>query len=228
MAYSSTLISSLEQQVQASISSLLVAPSRGHDLYELYIFSLIVEAARHEGAAVEFFDVHDNPVTQNFIFRTSPSRMFATAKDYTHGLIRFNACPELEIHLGIYVAGKSGVTHECDVAVIFASAANTCRSELVHPKSSQLILAVECKFYVAAYMGIGLARSYLGLASELQHTNRDCFFVGVSESVNVQKMLLRHQKDWETGVFPADVHHRAERLGKLFEKTFRDYKLRYT
>jgi hypothetical protein len=75
-------------------------------------------------------------------------------------------------------------------------------------------------------MGVGLARSYLGLVSDVKHTHRECFFVAVSESNSVEKLFAYHQKDWETGVAPNDPKSRPQRLRASFEKTFRDFKLR--
>jgi hypothetical protein len=220
------LISSIEQSLAASISPLLAPPSQGADLYELYIWSLLIEAARAEGASVEFRDVHGELVSSNFVFRTSPGRISSTFRPYTHAHIAFDQCPPLEAHIGIFVSGKSKVIHECDVAVTYADAAATCRTEEVHPKSTQLLLSAECKFYVQSTMGVGLARSYLGLVSELKHSHRESYSVAVSESNSVEKLFAHHQKDWETGVAPNDVKGRPQRLRASFEKTFRDFKLR--
>jgi hypothetical protein len=226
MALDPNLISSIERTLAASISPLLVSPSHGADLYELYIWSLVVDAARAEGAQVQFRDVHGAIVNSNFVFRTSPGRIFSKSHPYTHALIIFDSCPRLEAHIGIFVTGKSKVIHECDVAVIYADAATTCRVEEVHPKSTQLLLSAECKFYVQSTMGVGLARSYLGLVSEVKHSHRECYFVAVSESHSVEKLFVHHQKDWETGVAPDDPKARPQRLRASFEKTFRDFKLR--
>jgi len=220
------LISSIEQSLAASISPLLVSPSHGADLYELYIWSLVIDAARAEGASVEFRDVHSAPVSSSFVFRTSPGRIFSKLHPYTHARIVFDQCPPLEAHVGIFVSGKSKVIHECDVPVIYADAAATCRLEEVHPKSTQLLLSAECKFYVQSTMGVGLARSYLGLVTEVKHTYRECYFVAVSESNSVEKLFAHHQKDWETGVAPDDVRARPQRLRASFEKAFRNFKLR--
>jgi hypothetical protein len=222
------LISSIEQSLAASISPFLVSPSKGADLYELYIWSLVIEAAKAEGASVEFRDVHGALVSSNFVFRSSPGRIFSKTQPYTHALIIFDQCPPLEAHIGIYVSGKSKVIHECDVAVIYADAATACRIEEVHPKSTQLLLSAECKFYVQSTMGVGLARSYLGLVSEVKHSHRDCYFVAVSESNSVEKLFVRHQKEWETGVAPNDAKARPQRLRASFERAFRNFKLRET
>src|SRR5436305_1988894 len=102
MAVDPNLVSSIEQSLATSISPLLVSPAKGGDLYELYIWSLVVEAARAEGASVEFKDVHGALVTTNFVFRTSPGRIFSRVHPYTHARMVFARCPPLEAHLGIF------------------------------------------------------------------------------------------------------------------------------
>ena len=88
--------------------------------------------------------------------------------------------------------------------------------------------SAECKFYVQSTMGVGLARSYLGLVSEVKHSHRDCYFVAVSELNSVEKLFVRHQKEWETGVAPNDARARPQRLRASFERAFRNFKLRET
>ena len=143
MALDPNLVSSIEQSLAASISPLLLSPTQGADLYELYIWSLVLDSARAEGATIEFRDVHGAPVNSNFVIRTSPGGIFSKVQPYTHALISFDRCAPLEAHIGIFVTGKSKVRHECDVAVLFADAAQTCRIEEVHPKSTQLMLSAE-------------------------------------------------------------------------------------
>jgi hypothetical protein len=186
---------------------------------------IVIEAARHEGATVSFRNVSDGPVTSDFIFRTSPGNIFSRAHAYSHAEIYFQNCPDLEAHVDIFVAGKSGIAHECDVAVLLGDEARTCRRENVRPRSSQVILAVECKFYVQSSMGIALARSFMGLTTEIMQSGR--YFVAVSESERVESLFAHHKKNWETGVSPIDTKERPSRLRGDFEKIFRDFIRKY-
>jgi hypothetical protein len=52
----------------------LVNTSRGSDLFEAYILTLIVQAARLEGGSVTYETVAETTPTQ-FYFRTSPGHM---------------------------------------------------------------------------------------------------------------------------------------------------------
>ena len=112
------LLPSIEAAIAHAVSPHVKSPSQGSDLYELYIWSLIIEAARKEGASISFWDVNGLQVSTNFVFRSSPSRIFSVTHPYTHAVIDFDGCPTLEAHIGIYVAGKvrnsnSSCTNNC-------------------------------------------------------------------------------------------------------------------
>lgn len=227
MPIRANLLAEIQYALLPATTPNLTARSQGSDLYEAYIWSIVVMAARAEGAAVEFWNVLGNRVRGNFCFRTAPGHIYSTTHPYSHAVISFPNCPDLEAHTGVYVAGKSGIKHECDVAVLYGDEAFTCRRENVHPRSSQVVLAAECKYFVQSTMGVDLARSFLGLTVEIRQGNR--FFVAVSESASVETLFAHHHKNWETGVSPLDVSKRRfERLQRYFERVFRDFKLEYS
>jgi hypothetical protein len=117
-------------------SSNISAASAGNDLYECYIWALVLEAAQRQGATIRLMTRSGIPAI-SFHFRTSPTAIFSTLHDYCHAEVRFPRAPVLEAHIGIYVSGKSKVNHECDVAVVYQDEANTCRDNNVHPRSRQ-------------------------------------------------------------------------------------------
>jgi hypothetical protein len=125
-----TTATDLLMQIQASlgsaISSSLSTASDTSDIFEAYVFSLAIEAARTEGASISYRDVLGG-VPTTFVFRTSPGYIFSTTNPYTHAVILFTNKPPLEAHVGVRVVGKSGVLHECDVAVVEQVEAETCR-----------------------------------------------------------------------------------------------------
>lgn len=189
------------------------------DVFEVYVFALAIDAIRREGASVLYLSRNGLPA-QSLIFRTSPGAIYSSANAYTYAQIQFPGCPALEAHLGILVEGKSGVVHECDVAVLYKAEADTCRLEQVHPRHSKVLLAVECKFY-STNLGIDLARSFLGLTEEIQQANR--YFVANTSSQSVERMLSQHYRDWETEVIPSN-NKNQQRLRALFENTFKRFK----
>jgi len=155
-------------------SANLGAASAGNDLYECYVWSLVLDAAQREGATIRLLN-RSGSLATNFWFRTSPSSIFSPRHDYCHAEIQFDACPTLEAHVGVYVSGKSRVNHERDVAVIYKDEADTCRAESVNPRSSKVLLAIECKYYLSSTLGVNLGRSFLGLINDIYTAGR--FFV---------------------------------------------------
>jgi hypothetical protein len=145
---------------------------------------------------------------------------FQMSQPYTHAVIRFNGRPELELHIGIKVAGTSGVLHECDVALLNRDEAHSCRRETVHPRCAAVILAAECKFY-ASVLPLNLGRSFLGLTGEIHKEGR--YFVTNSGSPNIERLLRHHKVEWDVGVLPG----REEALGLIhnLRRRLRKYKV---
>ena len=92
----------IEAALGSAASANLSSGSAGNDLYECYVWALVLEAARREGATIRLLNRTGAPST-SFWFRTSPSAIFSTAHDYCHAQIDFPSCPSLEAHIGIYV-----------------------------------------------------------------------------------------------------------------------------
>jgi hypothetical protein len=211
-------------ELQAALAGVpsanLTRASTGEDLYEAYVWSLVLEAASNEGATIRLRDRYGRAPTQ-FWFRTSPSNIFSTAHNYCHAEIEFPRRPSLEAHIGIFVAGRSKVPHECDVAVLYKSEAEICRSSSVHPRSGKVILTAECKYYINSTIGINLGRSFLGLLNDIYTGDR--YFVATSKSASVSMLFSKHNKEYELGLSPLDPHL-EDRLRGSFEKTFRDFR----
>lgn len=217
-----------EQQLLADIrSSLTPLPpsltnsSQGSDLFEAYILTLILQAARSEGATVAYETVFGTAPAQ-FYFRTSPGHIYSTRHPYTHAVIDFGGRPPLEAHLGILVAGKSQVLHECDVAVLGRAEAEECRQNRTEPRSRTLTLSAEAKFYTTA-LGLDLARSFIGLISDLT-TSFPCF-VSNTTSVSAMRLLsARKERNWFDDVMVGQPS--ADLLRSFFARAFHYYKAR--
>jgi hypothetical protein len=197
--------------------------SAANDLFEGYVFSLVIAAARSEGAELSFENV-DEVAVASLLFRTSPGFIYSRAQPYTHARISFPRCPELEAHIGVFVGGRSGVLHECDVAVIERSEAQICRGESVHPRNSKLLLTLECKFHTGT-LQLGQARGFLGLTAELMKKNR--FLVTNNSSETVEKMVAYHDAEWEFRLdlsdpeIPSNLRARLARAFRNFKATRR-------
>ena len=208
--------------ISSATSANLSAASAGNDLYECYVWALVLEAARRQGATIRLMTRSGVPAT-NFHFRTAPTSIFSSLHDYCHAELSFPRAPVLEAHVGIYVSGKSRVNHECDVAVLYQDEANTCRANSVHPRSSKILLSVECKYYLSSTLGVDLGRSFLGLIDDIYAEGR--FFVSTQNKGSVDKLFSRHRKEYEIGLSPLTPDQEI-RLRGSFEKIFRNFQAR--
>jgi hypothetical protein len=220
------LVAAITSQILGAGPLNLSSSSELCDLFEAYVFSIVLDAAMREGASlpIQFENIYGATATQ-VTFRTSPGRIFpssptATTPPYTHAIIQFANKPALELHQGIYVSGKSGLLHECDIAILLRSEGQTCRQNRVHPRCAKVVFASECKFY-AGGLGIGLARGFLGLTTDIWKQGR--FFVSNSASSSSQKLLTHHDRKWAESLVPADAT-RTNRFRALVERIFEEFK----
>jgi hypothetical protein len=214
----------LLNQVQAAlgpaISPNLTVASAANDVFEAYVFSLVLEAARTETATISFEDVNGK-TPDVFTFRTSPGFIFSTAQDYTHAVIAFSGRPPVEAHVGVYVEGASGVLHECDVVVVDRAEAQACRVSQASPRSARVLIATECKFY-AATPSLGLGRGFLGLISDI--TAKDCFFVMNRKAPSIERLLARRRRHTcRESIIPANTDD-VDLLMNSFRSAFREYR----
>jgi hypothetical protein len=140
------LLRELRNHLRAAVS--YTTASAANDVYEGFLFSLVVATARRYGAVIRYEDVMGRK-TRSLTFRTSPGRLYSTRQNYTHAVIEFGQAPALEVHVGVKVQGSSGVEHECDVVVVDADEASLCRRERTSPRAYKCLIAIECKYYAA-------------------------------------------------------------------------------
>ncbi len=133
-------------------------------------------------------------------------------------MIEFDGAPALEVHLGVYVTGSSGVLHECDVLVLPAEEAALSRAQGIAPRGSQSVLIVECKYYVSN-LGIGLARNFEGLRADIRTQNE--LFVANTRSSSIVRYLDARKRGFEPDVVPHSPQ--AGYLQAEIRKTFKSY-----
>src|SRR5260370_1322063 len=102
------LLAEIEQALGQAVRPSLTTASPAFDLYEAYLFSLVVAAARTEGGAVSYRSISGG-LPNPFVFRTSPGYIGSIAHNYGYGEIEFAGCPRLEAHVGVRVSGHSNV-----------------------------------------------------------------------------------------------------------------------
>lgn len=200
------------------------AQSDASDLYELFLFSLVLEAASEEGASFEFRDVNGD-IPDTLIFRTAPGDIASRRRPYTHAVIRFPNKPPLECHIGIYVAGRSDVAHECDVAVLYQMEAEACRRNSgVLPRHHKVLLAIECKFYTGN-LKLALGRGFLGLVADIHHSPGERYFVMNTSSDSVARLLTKHKRKLSHDLIPNEIRE-VTKLRSSFQEVFDSFKIR--
>lgn len=220
-----TLLAEIKSALGSALVPSLTAASAANDLYEAYLFGIIVEAARSEGAVSVNLRSRSTINPTVFVCRTSPGYLHSATKDYGYAEIEFQGKPVLEAHLGIRIAGASGVLHECDVLVLLQEEAELCRNSTtrIAPRSKRVILSVEAKFY-AGDLGLHLGREFLGFLSD---TSIDkSFFVVNRESNSIERLLSHKGKLWEHKISPANSTD-VNRLRNAFQTGFKDFKAKY-
>lgn len=157
------------------------------DLYEAALLAIAVSAAEAAGGTCLLTEDGLAPSSQ-VRFRRAPGNLWLG--QCTYGLVSFpTTSAQLEVHLGVYVVGASGIAHECDVALLSHEEAERSRRGAVHPRRQGLIGSIEAKHYVAS-PGIGVGRGFLGLAGELG--SKKCALVfPARSSANLSTLIAR-------------------------------------
>jgi hypothetical protein len=221
MTTSSDLLEELRTLLEAGAISYNSATA-ANDLYEGYLFSLVIATARDSNADIHFENVHGARVN-DLIFRTTPGRLYSTAHDYTHAVIQFGQrAPVLEAHVGVLVQGSSGVEHECDVVVLEAGEARVCRQVRASPRARKCVLAIECKYYLAN-LPLGVARGFAGLKDDLGQTH--AIFAANATSNSVKKYLSHRKLTQEFGAVPGA--RETEHLRSHIREAFKAYVSRH-
>ena len=189
------------------------------DLYEASLFLVAIRALSDAGATVLLTNDGEN-AAPSFRFRCSPGNLWSPG--FTYAVAEFRTAAGLvahcEVHLGIYVAGVSGVAHECDVAVLKQTEAQRSRDAKTHPRRRGLIGVIEAKHYVAS-PGIGIGRSFLGLAGELG-SQRCALAFPARSSANLWRLLAPKGCQCFDEVLPASEG--ASRLRAHLEQAIRN------
>lgn len=214
------LLAELQAALGAAVTPSLTPASAHSDIFEGYVFGIVLTAAKDEGATVTYQNI-DGSAPGLFTFRTSPGYIFSSAHPYTYAIISFPEKPILEAHVGIRVEGKSGVLHECDVAVLDAIEAAACRANQTSPRSARVLLGAECKFY-ASDLPLGMVRAFLGLAADMSFRGR--YLVVNTGSKSGERLLSHRDEGWEHQLVPGSST--VPRLHAQFREVFKYFKAR--
>jgi len=216
----------LRNAIQAALNGLSVvglSQMVACDLYELFVLSHVIAAARSQGPVqINHFD-QLGAVSTTVRCPTSPRAI--GRGNYTHVRIAFPGKKTLEAHLGVYVLGKSKVAHECDVLVLLHEAAENCRQRtqpppgiIFHPSAASVLCLVECKCYDKTQLSIGHGRAFLGLAQDIKPPGICATFVSTRTHDQIAVLLLAHKKVFSKGLKPGANSEVRWLIGKLADR----------
>src|SRR5689334_1432210 len=102
MATVDDILDELQTQLGLIITGTPLNGSAPNDLYEAYVWNLILQSATDENGTVTLRNA-EGYLTQNLVFRRSPGKISAITNPlYTHALIEFPGdVPALEAHVGV-------------------------------------------------------------------------------------------------------------------------------
>lgn len=193
------LIREIEAALLPAINPIVTSRQSSSDLYEAYLFALIVRAARLEKARVEFRRADGQPAAV-FVFRTSPGLIGSSRKDYTFARIDVGSSRgAVEAHLGVRIAGRSQVLHEADVMIVLEAEANRARTGGLAPRSSAVLFLTEAKLH-ANSLPLGEARGFAGLRADLS-TRLCCLACNVGND-EASRFLDHRVRYHEPGLVP--------------------------
>jgi hypothetical protein len=218
----SALLASLLSELPAAISTTLSTSTNGGYLYEAYLFSVVLRAARSAGFNVAFED-SDGPAPV-LRLRGAPGRLPVPGdpgRRWTHAILSCPERPDLEVHTAVSVVGKSKVVHEADVLVLPQADADRCRNFDLDPRGSDAELLIEAKYYTDA-VGLDEGREFLGLSSDVNARNK--MFVATLAGNSVVSLFAgqRPVVQYDIGVLPG---RRGETsLLSIVQRVLRNYR----
>ncbi len=170
---SSSLLPAVQGMFSAASSLGYNSKTAAHDIYEGYVLTLLLKAAKNLHWRWQLRD-GKGKATSKVLFRLGPGRL--PSGDFTHILLTKSGKVDLEAHIGVKVIGKapyvktkkrktSNVVHEFDLLVLSSTVANFCRGVGSDPSLSSVVMHAEAKYY-GGNLPLPLGRAVVGLAVE--------------------------------------------------------------
>lgn len=216
------LLKNLRAQLPAALPTTMSASTTaGDDLYEAYLFGLILQAAKIAGYTVE---IRDNAgPSKRFHLRRSPGRIYSVGSSvgpFTHAVLTVGSRPPLEVHTGIRFVGRSKVLHEADVMVIPQKDADRSRAASVDPQSKSALLVIEAKYWTKA-VKLGTGREFLGLKRD-SSAKAQAFVCTIAKSSAIALLAGSPGVEYDEGVLPKLAGEQS--LRSYVHRLLRDYR----
>lgn len=189
--------------------------------YEAYIWSLCKQAVEEAGGSAVLRGIQSGDNPHQIILRGAPGSMASMAQDFCYINCQLNG-KEFEIHIDVQYEGSSGASHEIDVSIYDHASAEAVRINGSLPRSSKLIMAIECKFYTASVPSAALGRGFVGLVRDYPGTRLNAF-VSNKSSKNLDKYFTNKSNiepftDLDPGKTAA-----ADRFVRIIEQALRKW-----
>lgn len=187
-------------------------------LYNLYVFTLVLEAAESEGAEITYWD-RKGQIELPPQFRTGPHGIHED--NYIYAQAYFSSRRYLEVHINTRITGKSKIEYECAIAVLRRKSARAGRVREKSPSRRNLLFAIECEFHPESIQ-LNTAQALLGLIDDLTTSpkGRNLYVVNSSIVDAVMQFLDRHDVKYHHRLIPGN----ASRLVEDIKEIFRQYK----
>jgi len=176
---STSLMSAVKTAFGSAVTLGYNKTTAAHDIYEGYVLTLFLNAARNEGW---YWEPRDGigKTTGHIVFRQGPGRL--PSGNFTHVYLTKRGKQDLEAHIGVKVVGKApyaatptkkaaNVVHEFDLLVISSSDASACRLMDIDPDHKSVVAHAEAKLY-GGNLPLPLGRAAVGLAAECDLANK--------------------------------------------------------
>ena len=189
--------------------------------YEAYIWSLCKQAVEEAGGHAVLTGIKSGAAPREIVLRGSPGSMASTMQDFCYINCQLEK-KEFEIHVDVQYEGSSGASHEIDASIYDHVSAEAVRSNGGLPRSSKLIMAIECKFYMSSVPSAALGRGFVGLVRDYPGTRLNAF-VSNKASKNLNKYFTNKSNiepftDLEPGQTAA-----ADRFVRIIEQALRKW-----
>lgn len=169
----SDLLKAIEGALDVALDLGYAAEAEQHDLFEAYVLTLLLEAAKDMGWSLSLRDGTGATVTAP-VFRRGPGRL--PSPGFTFARMTKPGKQDLEAHLGVKVAGRTAVgvsaatmsgslLHEFDLLVLPAVDAAACRAANADPHHGVVVVHGEMKYF-GGNLSLPIGRASVGMAAE--------------------------------------------------------------
>src|SRR6266480_6787350 len=106
MASKRELLNEIRAALGPAVSPSLTTRSKGCDIYEAYLFGLVLESAQQEDARRIAFENVDGSTGSTVTFRTTPMKIQTRKRPYSHAVIL-----ESVVNLAVFVQKWPKIQH---------------------------------------------------------------------------------------------------------------------